>query len=144
MVAAARRVQHGPMGSPCRSSATQAHGPAELRTLIELAALRKLADRGLTDTELSVSRRLARATARSARGGDLCGYLESDAAFHLYLVGLAGDPVRSEVARLLLGTGGAHWPTGGIVLSAWKPGPASMVRSSLFSPMTWSARPARC
>jgi DNA-binding GntR family transcriptional regulator len=113
MVSAALRVQHGPMGSPCHSSATRPHGRAELRTLIELAALRELADRGLTDAELSVSRRLARATVRSARRGDLAGYLESDAAFHLHLLGLAGDPVRTEVGRLLLGTRAAPWPAGG-------------------------------
>jgi DNA-binding GntR family transcriptional regulator len=107
-----------PMGSPdvpdgaCHSSVTQPHDAAELRTLIEVAALRRLADRGLTDEELATSRRLARATVRSARGGDLPGYLEADAAFHLYLLGLTSNPVQAEVARLLLGNRAGHRPGG--------------------------------
>jgi DNA-binding GntR family transcriptional regulator len=119
MVAAAEQAQHGPMSGSdfpdraCRSWATHARDVAELRTLIELPALRKLADRGLTDEELATSRRLARATVRSARRGDLPGYLEADAAFHLYLLRLTGNPVLPEVARLLLGVRAAHRRTGG-------------------------------
>jgi DNA-binding GntR family transcriptional regulator len=106
------------MGSPdvpdgaCHSSVTQPLDVAELRTLIELPALRGLADRGLTDEELATSQRLARATVRSARTRDLRGYLEADAAFHLYLLGLTGNPVLAEVERLLLGIRAAHWPAG--------------------------------
>jgi DNA-binding GntR family transcriptional regulator len=75
---------------------------AELRLLVELPALRKLADRGLSDEELVVIRKLADATMRSARSGDVLGYLQADMVFHLYLLELTGDPVLSEVARLVL------------------------------------------
>jgi DNA-binding GntR family transcriptional regulator len=119
MVAAAQHAQHGAMSGSdfpdraCRSWVTDPRAVAELRTLIELPALRKLADRGLTGEELATSRRLACATVRSARRGDLPGYLEADAAFHLYLLGLTSNPVLGEVARLLLGIRAAHRRTGG-------------------------------
>jgi DNA-binding GntR family transcriptional regulator len=111
MVPAAWHAQHGAMGGPdfpdggCSSSTAEPPDLAELRMLIELGALRKLADRGLTDKELAVSRRLACATVSSARSGDVPGYLEADAVFHLYLLGLTGDPVLTESARMLLDVG---------------------------------------
>jgi DNA-binding GntR family transcriptional regulator len=74
----------------------------ELRLLFELPALRKLADRGLSDQELAVMRKLADATMRSARSGDVLGYRQADMFFHLYLLELTGDPALSEVARVLL------------------------------------------
>jgi DNA-binding GntR family transcriptional regulator len=73
----------------------------ELRLLVELPALRKLADRGLCDAELAVVRKLANATMRSARNGDGASYRRADMAFHLYLLELTGDPALAEVARLL-------------------------------------------
>jgi DNA-binding GntR family transcriptional regulator len=82
--------------------ATQSADLAELRLLIELPALRRLADRGLSDGELGIARNLAAATARAARNGDALGYLRADMVFHQYLLGLMGDPVLSELARLLL------------------------------------------
>jgi len=75
---------------------------AELRQLIELPGLRKLADRGLSDQELALVRKLADATMRSARSGDVLGYLRADMVFHLCLLELTGDPALSEIARLLL------------------------------------------
>jgi DNA-binding GntR family transcriptional regulator len=82
----------------------------ELRLLVELPALRKLADRGLSDQELAVVRKLADATMRSARRGDVLGYLRADMIFHLYLLELTGDPVLSEVTRLLLAPGAVPAP----------------------------------
>jgi len=76
-----------------------------LRLLVELPALRKLADRGLSDQELAVVRKLADATMRSARRGDVLGYLRADMIFHLCLLELTGDPALSVVARLLLAPG---------------------------------------
>jgi DNA-binding GntR family transcriptional regulator len=73
-----------------------------LRLLLELPALRKLAGRGLSDEELTVARKLAHATMRPARSGDVPGYLQADMAFHLYLLELTADPALSEVARVLL------------------------------------------
>ena len=74
----------------------------ELLELIELPALRKLADRGMSDQELALLRKLAGATMRSARSGDVLGYLRADMIFHLYLLELTGDPALSEIARILL------------------------------------------
>jgi DNA-binding GntR family transcriptional regulator len=45
-----------------RSAAAQGHDVTELRLLVELAALRQLADRGLHGQELAVTQRLADAT----------------------------------------------------------------------------------
>jgi DNA-binding GntR family transcriptional regulator len=74
----------------------------ELRLLIELAALRRLADRGLSDQELVLVTKLADDTARSARTGDALGNLRADLVFHLCLLELTGDPVLAGIARLLL------------------------------------------
>jgi DNA-binding GntR family transcriptional regulator len=82
--------------------ATRPADLAELRLLIELPALRRLADRGLADEELGLARTLAASTMRAARNGDVLGYLRADMVFHLYLLELAGDPVLSDLARLLL------------------------------------------
>jgi DNA-binding GntR family transcriptional regulator len=88
--------------------ATQAEGITDLRLLVELSALRTLAERGLSDKERSTVRALADATMRSARSGDVFGYLRADMAFHLYLVDLAADAELSEVARLVLAATAGH------------------------------------
>jgi DNA-binding GntR family transcriptional regulator len=92
------------------SAETQPRDLTELRLLMELPALRKLADRGLSDQELAVIKKLADATMRSARSGDVLGYLRADMVFHLYLLELAGDPAVSEVARVLLAPGAMPAP----------------------------------
>jgi DNA-binding GntR family transcriptional regulator len=92
------------------STATRARDLTELRLLVELPALRKLADRGLSDQELAVVRKLAGATMRSARNGDVLGYLRADMTFHLCLLELTGDPALSGVARLLLAPGAMPAP----------------------------------
>jgi DNA-binding GntR family transcriptional regulator len=92
------------------SAAAQPRHLTELRLLVELPALRKLADRGLSDHELAVVTRLADATMRSARDGDVLGYLRADMVFHLYLLELTGNPALSEVARLLLAPGAVPVP----------------------------------
>jgi DNA-binding GntR family transcriptional regulator len=92
------------------STATRPRDLTELRLLVELPALRKLADRGLSDQELAVVRKLADATMRSARSGDVLGYLRADMTFHLCLLELTGDPALSGVARLLLAPGAMPAP----------------------------------
>jgi DNA-binding GntR family transcriptional regulator len=82
--------------------ATQPADLAELRLLIELPALRRLADRGLYDEELGLARKLANTSMRAAHSRDVLGYQRADMAFHLYLLELAGDPALSGLARLLL------------------------------------------
>lgn len=96
----------------CLSAANQPRDRTELRLLVELPALRRLADRGLSDRELAVIRQLADATMRSARDGDAASYLRADMAFHLYLLELTGDQARSEIARLLLAPGPVDGPAG--------------------------------
>lgn len=87
------------------SAETRLRDLTELRLLVEVPAIRKLADRGLSDQELALVRKLADATMRSARRGDVRGYLRADMVFHLYLLELTGDPALPEVARLLLAPG---------------------------------------
>jgi DNA-binding GntR family transcriptional regulator len=84
---------------------TQPEDMAQLRLLIELPALRKLADRGLSDQELALVRQLANATVRAARSGDVAGYLQADMIFHRCLLELTGDPVISDIAQLMLAPG---------------------------------------
>jgi DNA-binding GntR family transcriptional regulator len=83
-------------------AATHAENLTDFRLLIELAAVRRLADRGLSDQELALVQKLADATMRAARSGDVLGYLRADTVFHVRLLELASDPALSEVARLLL------------------------------------------
>jgi len=82
--------------------ATPAEGLAELRLLIELPAVRRLADRGLSDQELSLLQQLADATMRAACGRDVPDYFRTDMAFHLGLLELTSGPAHSQVARLVL------------------------------------------
>jgi DNA-binding GntR family transcriptional regulator len=82
--------------------ATPAEGLAELRLLIELPAVRRLADRGLSDQELSVLLQLADATMRAAYGRDVADYYRTDMAFHLGLLELTSEPAHSQIARLVL------------------------------------------
>jgi len=84
------------------SAAAQPGELTELRLLMELSALRRLADRGLSDQELALVTKLAGDTARLARGGDVPGYLRADTAFHLCLLELTADPALTGIARLLL------------------------------------------
>jgi DNA-binding GntR family transcriptional regulator len=89
------------VGISCRDPC-QAGELAELRLLLELPAVRRLADRGLSDQEHALAKMLADATIRAARSRDILAYLRADMAFHLGLVALTADPALSGIARLLL------------------------------------------
>jgi DNA-binding GntR family transcriptional regulator len=67
----------------------------ELRLLTELSALRRLADRGLSEEELARVKRLA----------------DTSTAFHVGLLELADDPV-AEIGRLLLAADRPCGPAG--------------------------------
>jgi DNA-binding GntR family transcriptional regulator len=90
------------------SAETQPVDLSELRLLLELTAVRKLADRGLSSQELELTGRLADATMRSARHGDVPGYLRADLTFHLCLLELTSDPAVRDVARLVLAPDRGH------------------------------------
>jgi DNA-binding GntR family transcriptional regulator len=83
---------------------------AELRLLLELPAVRRLADRGLSDQEFALVKMLADGTTRAARSRDIPGYLQADMAFHLGLVELTADPALSGIARLLLAPDSRRFP----------------------------------
>jgi DNA-binding GntR family transcriptional regulator len=91
-------------------AAAQPEDLTGLRLLMELSALRKLADRGLSDQELALIKNLADATMRSAKRGDVLGFLQADMTLHLCLLELTGDPALSEIARLLLAPDPVHAP----------------------------------
>jgi DNA-binding GntR family transcriptional regulator len=92
----------GRSGERRRHYAAERRDLTELRLLVELPALRKLAERGFSDRELAVIRELADATMRSARRGDVLGYLQADKVFHLYLLELTAGSALSGIARLVL------------------------------------------
>jgi DNA-binding GntR family transcriptional regulator len=73
----------------------------QLRLLLELSALRRLADRGLSDQEFALVTKLADDTVRLARRGDVLGYLRADMTFHLCLLEMTGDPALAGIAWLL-------------------------------------------
>jgi DNA-binding GntR family transcriptional regulator len=97
------RVRRTAMAASIRHRAAPRPGElTQLRLLLELPALRRLADRGLSDQELALVTKLADDTVRSARSGDILGYLQADMTFHLCLLELTRDPALAGIARLLL------------------------------------------
>jgi DNA-binding GntR family transcriptional regulator len=75
---------------------------------MELPAIRKLADRGLSDEELALIRKLADATMGPARRGDVAGFRRADVHFHLCLLELTADPAVRDIARLVLAADPVH------------------------------------
>ena len=73
----------------------------ELRLLMEIPAVRKVTEQGVSDSELAALERLAAATMAPARDGDILRYIDADLAFHLYLLELAGNQQLVEVVRVL-------------------------------------------
>jgi DNA-binding GntR family transcriptional regulator len=73
----------------------------ELRLLIEIPAVRKVTDQGVSDSELDALQRLAVATTAPARHDDILGYINADLAFHLHLLDLADNGQLVEVVRIL-------------------------------------------
>ena len=73
----------------------------ELRRLLEVTAVRRTADAGLSDAALAHLRSRALGTLAAAKAGDVIEYIEADMAFHLDLVRTAGDAQLVEVVRVL-------------------------------------------
>jgi DNA-binding GntR family transcriptional regulator len=114
----------------------------ELRLLVELSVLRQLADRGLSDPELAVAGRLADATMRAARSGDVVCYLRADVDFHLCLLELAGDPVVAQIGRHLLAAEPA--PPAADCAGQLTAGADEHRELVTCLPRAWSARPMTC
>jgi DNA-binding GntR family transcriptional regulator len=89
----------------------------ELRLLTELSALRRLADRGLSDEELARIRRLAGAAD----------------AFHLGLLELTGDPAVAEIGRYVLAAGRPCAPAGAVRAAREHRELAAMVADGMVS-----------
>lgn len=63
----------------------------ELRQLLEVPTIGKLARRGVSRRDLAACKALATETVRAAKRGDVTGHVEADIAFHLELLGLWGN-----------------------------------------------------
>jgi DNA-binding GntR family transcriptional regulator len=73
----------------------------DLRVMLEVPAMRNVAERGVDDSEVAGFRDLAQQVTESARNGDLVGYLEADRRLHLGLIELLGNKrLTSLVERL--------------------------------------------
>ena len=86
---------------PAEPSVAELGELIELRRLIEVSAARRVTERGVSDEEGRRLAVLAGATVDAARAGDVIGYIKTDLAFHLLLVGLEGDARLVELVRLL-------------------------------------------
>jgi DNA-binding GntR family transcriptional regulator len=102
----------------CDRAAGRPEDVGQLRLLLELAAMRRLADRGLSDQEVALGRKLADRTMQAARSGDVPGYLRADVDFHLGLLDLTGDRIFSDVARLVFAPDPAPAPDVSVHLMA--------------------------
>lgn len=63
----------------------------DLRLMVEVPPVARLAGVGIADAELARLAGLATQTEHAARAGDIVGFLTADKAFHLGLLGLAGN-----------------------------------------------------
>lgn len=73
----------------------------ELRRLLEVTAVRRTAEAGLSDAALARLRALAHGTLVAAQAHDVIGYINADMEFHVELVQTTGDAQLVEVVRVL-------------------------------------------
>ena len=79
----------------------------ELRLLMEIPAVRKVTEQGVSDSELDALERLAAATMAPARDGDIPGYINADLdsapgaakPAHVHGRPAHGEPVASQAPR---------------------------------------------
>ena len=76
-------------------------GLTELRTLIEVPTVRRIAEAGVRGADISRLRPLAAGIEDAARRHDLIAHVTIDLQFHLTLLGLAGNEHLVEVVRSL-------------------------------------------
>lgn len=73
----------------------------EVRALLEAPTVRRLAERGVDQAAVEALRPLAAAIEDAAKRGDLIAHVHADLAFHLGLLGLAGNPRLVDIVRSL-------------------------------------------
>lgn len=73
----------------------------EIRVLLEVPAIRRVAERGLSDADLEYLHSLADRTLEAARSRDVLRYINADMDLHLELVRFAGNDQTVEVVRVL-------------------------------------------
>src|ERR1700754_3179740 len=74
---------------------------SELRSLIEVPTVRRIAEAGVDPETISRLRPLAAGIEDAAARGDLIGHVAIDMEFHLQLLALAGNPHLAETVRSL-------------------------------------------
>lgn len=75
----------------------------ELRSLLEIPMVGKVAKVGVTRKQRAELQRLADATVKAAANGDITGHVSADIAFHTRLLQLTGNDQLVEVVRVLRG-----------------------------------------
>ncbi|WP_249416458.1 GntR family transcriptional regulator [Streptomyces sp. TS71-3] len=82
-------------------SAAELDQITELRLLIEVPVIRRIAETGVAPEHIATLRPLAEAIDDAARRRDLIAHVTIDMEFHLTLLGLGGNPRLVEIVRSL-------------------------------------------
>lgn len=77
------------------------HDILEVRLLLEVPTVRRLADRGVREAELVPLQELAESTVALAAAGDVVSHVAADLNFHLALMRLWGNDEITEAVRAL-------------------------------------------
>jgi DNA-binding GntR family transcriptional regulator len=84
-----------------RLSAAELDDVTELRALVEIPTIRRLAEHGIDAADLARLRPLAAEIEEAARRRDFVAHVATDLEFHLALLDLAGNPRITELVRSL-------------------------------------------
>ena len=84
-----------------RLSAAELDDVTELRALVEIPTIRRLAEQGIDAADLARLRPLAAEIEEAARRRDFVAHVATDLEFHLGLLDLAGNPRITELVRSL-------------------------------------------
>ena len=84
-----------------RLSAAELDDVTELRALVEIPTMRRLAEEGIAAADLARLRPLAAEIEEAARRRDFVAHVATDLEFHLALLDLAGNPRITELVRSL-------------------------------------------
>lgn len=77
------------------------HDILEVRLLLEVPTVRRLAERGVREAELVTLQELAESTVALAQAGEVVSHVAADLRFHLALLGLWGNHEITEAVRAL-------------------------------------------